>query len=303
MADAVEGRSLGRSGSTPSLTRVAGAGRFARKFVRRQPVGTLGFGIMVLLLFVALFAPIVAPHGINETNLSARFASPSLDFPFGADNLGRDQLSRIIYGARTAVMVAFGSVSVGMVIALLGGMIGGYYGGILDSAIQRFVDAWVAFPTLILLLTLLAVVGGGVWQMITVLGLSLGVGAMRVVRASTFTIRHATYVEAARAMGARDARIILRHLLPNLFGPIMVLGTVALSGAILADASLSFLGFGIPPPTASWGRMLSGSTGAYVYNAPWLAIFPGLIITIVVFGLNMFGDALRDELDPRLRGR
>lgn len=303
MADAAERQPVAlRGGSVAPPNVFSRLWKFSIRFARKQPVGALGFGIMALLLFVAAFADLLAPYGINETNLSARFASPSWDFPMGADNLGRDQLSRIIFGARTTVIVAFTSVILALVVGLIGGMVGAYYGGLLDNLIQRFVDAWVSFPTLVLLLTLLAVVGGGVWQIVSVLGLSLGIGQLRVVRASTLSIRGSTYVEAAQALGAGDMRILLQHILPNLFGPVMVLATVGLSAAILTEASLSFLGFGIPPPTASWGRMLSGSTGLYVYNAPWLAIFPGLVITVVVFGLNMFGDALRDELDPRLRG-
>ncbi len=303
MANAVDQQPIAVSGATSLSSKPSSRSwKFVKRFVRKQPLGTLGFVIMAVLLFVAAFADVLAPYGINETNLGARFAGVSWDYPMGADNLGRDQLSRIIFGARTTVVVAFSAVILAMVVAIIGGMVGAYYGGLLDSIIQRIVDAWVSFPTLVLLLTLLAVVGGGVWQIVSVLALSLGIGQLRVVRASTLSIRGSTYVEAAQALGAGDGRILLRHILPNLFGPVMVLATVGLSAAILAEASLSFLGFGIPPPTASWGRMLSGSTGLYVYNAPWLAIFPGLVITITVFGLNMFGDALRDELDPRLRG-
>ncbi len=285
--------------ATPRLERIR---RTAFRFVRRQPLGTVGVFIVFLIVAVALAAPLIATHGMNETSLGDRLVGPSSSHYLGTDNLGRDQFSRIVYGTRTTLQVSLGAVIVGMTIALTVGMVSGYFGGWFDIIVQRIVDAWMAFPTLILLLALVAVLGAGLVQIISVLALLLGVGGIRVIRATTLGYRKATFVEAAQVIGASPTRILVRHVLPNLFGPLMVLTTLGMSSAILAEASLSFLGFGVPPPAASWGRMLSGSSSLYLYKAPWLAIFPGLAITIVVFGVNMLGDALRDELDPRMRG-
>ena len=272
------------------------------RFVRRQPLGTIG-GLLILGFFlVALLAPVVAPQGYNTTHLLAKLHRPSRAYPLGADQLGRDQLSRIIYGARTSMYVGLGTVAIATVLSVAIGMFSGFVGRWPDLVIQRVVDAWLAFPTLVILLSLMAVVGTGMAQVIAVLSVSIGIGGTRVVRSATLMFRKATFVEAARATGASTLRLLLQHVLPNLFGPIMVMATIGLSAAILAEAGLSFLGFGIPPPTPSWGQMLSGSAALYIYNAPWLAIFPGVAITLVVFGVNMFGDALRDELDPRLGG-
>lgn len=281
--------------------RVERARKWLLRFGRRQPLGTFGAFIVLLTVLVAILAPVIAPYGVNETNLGSRLVGPSMDHLMGTDNLGRDQFSRIVYGTRVIVQVSGGAVLAGMALAVSVGLISGYFGGWLDTVIQRFVDAWMSFPTLVLLLALVAVLGPGIWQVIGVLALLIGVGGIRVVRAATLGFRDATFVEAARAVGAGPGRVVLRHIAPNLVGPVMVLTTLGLSTAILAEAALSFLGFGIPPPAPSWGRMLSGSTASYIYVAPWLAIFPGIAISVVVFGINMLGDALRDELDPRLR--
>jgi peptide/nickel transport system permease protein len=285
-----------------------GAGRIRRarsnafRFLRNQPLGAAGLLIVFLVVVIAVAAPAIATHGVNETSLGDRLVGPSSEHYLGTDNLGRDQFSRIIYGTRTTLQVSLGAVVIGITIALSVGMISGYFGGWFDIVAQRIVDAWMAFPTLILLLALVAVLGAGVIQIIGVLSLLIGVGGIRVLRATALGYRNSTFIEAAQVIGASPARILVRHLMPNLFGPLMILTTLGLSSAILAEASLSFLGFGVPPPAASWGRMLSGSSSLYLYKAPWLAIFPGLAITIVVFGVNMLGDALRDELDPRMRG-
>lgn len=293
---------LGDTSVRISVGRVRRLRRTAFRFVRNQPLGALGLFIVVAVVAVAVFAPLIATHGMNETSLGDRLVGPSAQHYFGTDNLGRDQFSRIVYGTRTTLQVALGAVIIGMTIALTVGMVSGYFGGWFDIIVQRIVDAWMAFPTLILLLSLVAVLGAGLAQIIGVLSLLIGVGGIRVIRATTLGYRKATFIEAAHVIGASPTRILVRHVAPNLFGPLMVLTTLGLSSAILAEASLSFLGFGVPPPAASWGRMLSGSSSLYLYKAPWLAIFPGLAITVVVFGVNMLGDALRDELDPRMRG-
>lgn len=271
-------------------------------FARRHPIGAAGGVVLVLLVLIALMAPWLAPYGSNETNLLLRLKSPSSEHWFGTDDLGRDVLSRIIYGSRTTLTVSAGSALIAMFFAVTIGVASGYFGGWFDLVVQRIVDAWMAFPTLVLLLSLVAVLGVGLWQVVGVLSMLLTFGGIRVVRSATLGFRQATFVESAQVVGASQLRIIVRHILPNLFGPIMVLTTMGLSTAILAEASLSFLGFGVPPPAPSWGRMLSGSSALYLNKAPWLAIFPGLAISVVVFAVNMFGDALRDELDPRLRG-
>lgn len=293
---------VGESSVRIDSTRISRVRRNILRFIRNQPLGALGAFIVIMVAVVAVGAPLIATHGMNETSLGDRLVGPSSSHYFGTDNLGRDQFSRIVYGTRTTLQVGLGAVLIGMTIALAVGMVSGFFGGWFDIIVQRIVDAWMAFPTLILLLALVAVLGAGLIQIIGVLSLLLGVGGIRVIRATTLGYRSATFIEAAHVIGASPARILVRHLLPNLFGPLMVLTTLGLSSAILAEASLSFLGFGVPPPAASWGRMLSGSSALYLYKAPWLAIFPGLAITVVVFGVNMLGDALRDELDPRMRG-
>lgn len=292
------------AGPAPSAVLSAGPSplRSARRFLRRQPLGAVGALMVAFFLIVAILAPQIAPTDYNDTSFLDRLQRPSGAHWFGTDNLGRDQASRIIYGARTSLYVGLGAVTIATAIAIIVGMVSGYLGGTLDLIVQRVVDAWMAFPTLVLLLTLMAVFGAGIGQVIGVLGVSLGVTGVRVIRSATLIHRSAAFVEAARTLGAGTPRILMRHILPNLFGPAIILATVALSASILAEAGLSFLGFGVPPPRPSWGQMLSGSSALYIYNAPWLAIFPGIAITIVVFGVNMLGDALRDELDPRLRG-
>lgn len=272
------------------------------RFCRRQPLGVLGLVMLAVVVLLAVLAPLIAPYGINETNLLQRLKAPSSDHWFGTDDLGRDQFSRILYGTRTTLSVSLGSVVLALSVSLAVGMACGYIGGWFDTIVQRVVDAWMSFPTLVLLLALVSVLGVGLWQVVGVLAMLLAVGQIRIIRASTLSYRTATFIDAARVLGASPLRIVVRHILPNLFGPLMIVTTLGLSTAILAEASLSFLGFGVPPPAASWGRMLSGSASLYLYKAPWLAIFPGLAISIVVFAVNMLGDALRDELDPRLRG-
>jgi len=279
-------------------TVVRGLGSFAR----RHPLGALGAFVLIALIVIAILAPVIAPFGANETNLLLRLKGPSSDHWFGNDDLGRDVFSRILYGSRTTLTISAGSALIAMLFAVTVGITSGYFGGWVDLVVQRIVDAWMAFPTLVLLLSLVAVLGVGLWQVVTVLAMLLTFGGIRVIRSATLGYRQSTFVQAAQVIGASNARIVARHILPNLFGPIMVLTTMGLSTAILAEASLSFLGFGVPPPAPSWGRMLSGSSALYLTKAPWLAIFPGLAISVVVFSVNMLGDALRDELDPRLRG-
>jgi peptide/nickel transport system permease protein len=275
--------------------------------------------LVVIIIICAIFAPAIAPYNFDHRSISERLQNPSASHLLGTDEVGRDILSRVVYGARVSAFVGFGSVIIATLIAGMLGMVSGYFGGGLDTAIQRLVDMWIAFPFLILLLAFLAVFGtplGPVHvgpllidpaqqraaQIIVILGLLFAVRDSRVIRGATLSMRHNVYVEAARSLGAGDLRIILHYILPNIMPTLIVIATLQLGAAILAEATLGFLGFGIPDPVPSWGRMLSGIARARVRSDPWLAFWPGLAISLAVFGFNMLGDALRDVLDPRLRG-
>jgi len=249
---------------------------------------------------MALLAPLIANH--SPSAIGNPLQRPTREFFFGTDSLGRDVYSRVIYGARVSVAVGFGAITVSILLTTVLGMLSGYVGGVFDTVTQRVVDALMSFPYLVLLLTLVAVVGHGLPQLIVALGVIGGAGGSRVVRSAVLSVKTETYVQAARALGGGPFHIMQHHIFPNIFAPIMVAATTGLGGIILAEASLSFLGFGVPPPTPSWGRMLSEDGMRFLTLAPWIAIFPGLAITLVVYGFNMLGDALRDLLDPRLRG-
>ena len=227
---------------------------------------------------------------------------PSADFWFGTDNVGRDILSRVIIGARISVIVGLVATSTSIVVSVTIGIVSGYFGGKIDLIIQRFVDTIMCIPGLILLMVMIAVVGAGMWQVILVIGLSYGIGGSRIIRGTVISAKQNVYVSAAAATGCSTLRILARHILPNIMAPIIVLFSIRVPAVVMVEASLSFLGFGIPPPTPSWGGMLSGSGREYMFMAPWMVIWPGLALAIVVFGVNMLGDAVRDLLDPRLRG-
>jgi peptide/nickel transport system permease protein len=272
------------------------------RLVREKPLGLLGGIIVILLLFTGIFAGSLAPFDINEIHLRYRLDPPSTKFLLGTDDLGRDLLSRIIFGARISVIVGLSAAGLDTVLAMFIGIFSGYIGGKTDLTIQRFVDAWMCFPGLVIILTIMAILGPGLIQVIFVIGFSSGIRSSRVVRGATIGIKEHTYVYAAKSVGCSTLRILLKHILPNIMAPIIVLFTVAVGIAILLEASLSFLGFGIPPPTPAWGSMLSGAGRQYMQKAPLMAIWPGLALATVVFGINVLGDALRDLLDPRLRG-
>ena len=227
---------------------------------------------------------------------------PSAQYWFGTDNLGRDMLSRIIYGARLSVIVGFAATTLSMIISVFIGMTAGFFGGKYDMVMQRFVDAWMIFPGLVILIVAVSIIGPGMWQIILVLALQFGIAGSRIIRGSTIAARENMYVRAADALGASTLRLLLRHILPNIMAPIIILFTTRVAAVILSEASLSFLGLGIPPPAPSWGGMLSGTGRQYMLIAPMMALIPGLCLTIVVYGINVFGDAMRDLLDPRLRG-
>ena len=275
---------------------------FFVRLVREKPLGLVGGIVVLIMLILGIFADVLAPYGYNDINLKQRFVAPSVEYPLGTDNLGRDELSRIIYGARISVVVGLGASAISTVIATFIGLISGFLGGKFDIIVQRLVDAWLAFPALILLLMGMALLGSGITQITLVLGIAVGIGGSRIIRSGVIAIRQNVYVEAARSIGASTPRIVLRHLLPNVIPLIIVFFTVGIAGMIIGEASLSFLGFGVPPPQPSWGGMLSTEGRAFMYQAPWLALWPGLALTRVVYGINIFGDAVRDLVDPRLRG-
>ena len=275
---------------------------FFIRLVREKPLGTFGGIIVLLLLFCGIFADVLAPYPMKEPHMYDRLTGPSWKYLLGTDQLGRDMLSRIIYGARVSVIIGLSATSVNMVVALLIGTTTGFFVGKLDVVVQRFVDAWMAFPGLLILITVMSLVGQGQLQTILVLGISGGIGGSRISRSAVIGIKENDYFLAARAIGSPPLRTILRHVLPNIMAPMIVIFTVTIGGVIMAEASLSFLGFGLPPDVASWGGMLSREGRQFMEVAPWLALWPGLALTLVVYGINMFGDALRDLLDPRLRG-
>jgi peptide/nickel transport system permease protein len=272
------------------------------RLVKEKPLGAFGGVIVVGLLLCAAFAPWIAPYPYDETNVRQRLKPPSAQFYLGTDNLGRDLFSRIVYGARISVTVGFGAVALGVLLATILGVVSGYVGGTFDVLVQRVVDAVMAFPFLVLLLSLMAVLGPGLLNVILVLAVPLSANNSRIIRSATLAAKEYQFVEAAQAVGASHLRMILRYILPNVMAPIIIIATIGLGFAILAEAALSFLGLGVPPPYPSWGEMLSGSGRSYMYQAPWMAIWPGVAISLAVFGFNMLGDALRDLLDPRLRG-
>lgn len=275
---------------------------FVVRLFREKPLGAVGAVVFVLFLFCGLFADLLAPYGYNQISPLNRLKPPSLSFPFGTDNLGRDMLSRCLYGAQLSVIIGFCAAGLATVISIVLGVLTGYLGGKFDMVVQRFVDAWMSFPELIVLIVVVSVVGPGMPQIIVVLGLALGIAGSRIVRGAVVSVRENMYVHAAKSTGAKTLRILWRHVLPNVMAPVIVLFTNRVAVAILAESGLSFLGFGVPPPAPTWGGMLSGSGRAYMYQGPWLALAPGLCLTIVVYAISVFGDALRDLLDPRMRG-
>jgi peptide/nickel transport system permease protein len=274
----------------------------ALRFCRRKPLGAIGGIIVIGLIVMACFADRIAPYTYDESVRGARMKPPSARFWMGTDNLGRDVWSRVVYGARISVTVGFATVALATLLASAIGVSSAYLGGAYDIAVQRVVDAWMSFPALVIVLSLLAVLGPGLLNLILALSLLGAAGASRVIRGAALSTMQNPYVEAARALGSGHARVILRHVLPNVMATIIILATIGLGTVILAESALSFLGFGVPPPYPSWGGMLSGSGRSFMYRAPWMALFPGAAISLAVFGFNMFGDALRDLLDPRLRG-
>ncbi len=273
---------------------------FIRLF-KEKPLGTVGFAIVVLMLLTGTFADFLAPYNYLESSRD-RLQAPSGAHWLGTDQLGRDVLSRIIHGARVSMFVGIGASLLGLWVATAIGMVSGYLGGKADMVIQRFVDVAISFPILLMIITLISIIGQGLWQVIVVLGVWIGIGWIRVIRSAVLNIKEEMYVHAATAIGGSHIRIMLRHILPNIVPIMVVIFTIDVGTNITTEASLSFLGLGVPPPFPSWGGMLSGEGRRYMYTATWLAIFPGVALSIVVFGIHVLGDALRDIIDPRLRG-
>ena len=271
-------------------------------FCRRKPLGALGGFLILVMLVMALGAPWIAHYSYDESIPGARMKPPGVQFWMGTDNLSRDVWSRVVYGARVSVTVGFVTIALSTFVAMCVGVSSAYIGGAYDMAVQRVVDAWMSFPYLVIILSLMAVLGPGLLNLILSLSILVAASSARVIRGAALSVMENPYIESARAMGTPHLRIVLRHVVPNLLATVIIVATIGLGGVILAESSLSFLGLGVPPPRPSWGAMLAGSGRSFMQRAPWMAIFPGAAISFAVFGFNMLGDALRDVLDPRLRG-
>jgi peptide/nickel transport system permease protein len=271
------------------------------RFVRYRPLGAAGAGIIVLMIVCAILAPFLAPSDPLETDFLAQLSPPSTAHWLGTDAFGRDLLSRLIYGARTALLVGFASAFMGASLGALLGVASAYFGGRIDLIIQRVVDIFLSFPIIILALAVVSIVGTGVSNVIMAITVPMVPNCARVVRSSALAVRQMPYVDAATAAGCGDTRIICRHILPNVMAPYLIMLTAFVGQAILLEASLSFLGLGVAEPTPAWGLMLRGAAVEFAESAPWMAIFPGLAISLGVFAFNLFGDSLRDALDPKLR--
>jgi peptide/nickel transport system permease protein len=272
-------------------------------FCRRQPLGTVGLVLVLVMAVAGLSAEWIAPYDPMSNDFAAMTEPPSWAHLMGTDQFGRDLFSRIVFGARTALIVGFSCAIVGGGAGLVLGVASAYFGGRLDLVLQRVMDVVMAFPLIIMALAVIAIFGGGVYNVIVAITIPLIPRCARVVRSSALAIREVPYIDAARACGFGHTRIILRHMVPNVLAPFLIMLTAFVGQAILAEASLSYLGLGVQEPTAAWGLMLQGGAEEYASTAPWIAVFPGLAIALTVFGFSLFGDALRDALDPKLRDR
>ena len=286
----------------PRRKPAGGTLHFIGRLFRDKPLGAFGFVICAIFLFCGIFADVLAPYGFNQISPINRLKPPSEKFWLGTDNLGRDMLSRCLYGAQLSVIIGLSAAALATVVSVFIGIVSGYLGGKFDMVMQRFVDAWMSFPDLIILIVVVSVVGPGMGPVIVILGLLYGIAGSRIIRGAVLSVRENAYVHAAQSTGASLPRILWRHILPNVMAPVIVLFTTRVGAVILAESGLAFLGLGVPPPAPTWGGMLSGSGRSFMYLAPWLALAPGLCITIVVYAINVLGDALRDLLDPRMRG-
>jgi peptide/nickel transport system permease protein len=271
------------------------------KTFQRNKISLVGGVMVILIITIALIAPGISPYNPVEQDISIQYAPPSSAHPFGTDGYGRDELSRVLWGSRVSLVVGILSVLFGMVAGIPIGMIGGFKGGRIDSLVLRFIDVFMSFPIVILGLLVLAIMGPGLLKIVIAIGVALTPRIARLARGSTLSIKGKEFIEAARAVGQNDGKIMLIHVLPNIFGDILVMGTLWVATAIIVEASLSFIGLGVRPPTASWGAMIRDGLDQLT-NAPWLSIFPGLAIFVSVFAFNLIADGLRDISDPKLRG-
>jgi peptide/nickel transport system permease protein len=272
-------------------------------FCRRQPLGTVGLVVVLVIAVAGLGAEWIAPYNPTSNDFAAMTEPPTWAHIMGTDQFGRDLFSRIVFGARTALIVGFSCAIVGGVAGLVLGVASAYFGGRLDLVLQRVMDVVMSFPLIIMALAVIAIFGSGVFNVIVAITIPLIPRCARVVRSSALAIREVPYIDAARACGFGHTRIILRHMVPNVIAPFLIMLTAFVGQAILSEASLSYLGLGVQEPTAAWGLMLQGGAEEYASTAPWIAVFPGLAIALTVFGFSLFGDALRDALDPKLRDR
>jgi peptide/nickel transport system permease protein len=270
-------------------------------FSRRRPLGAIGAAVVVIMILVALTAPVIAPYDPLVNDYGAMLAAPSAAHWLGTDSFGRDVLSRLIYGSRTALIIGFGAAFVGATAGAVLGVGSAYFRGWVDLVLQRLMDIFISFPLIILALAMVAILGNSLPNLIAAITIPMIPRCALVIRASALSIREMPYVDAARAAGYSHSRIILRHMLPNVMAPYLIMLTSFLGQAILLEASLSFLGLGVQEPTAAWGLMLRGAAVEFAEQAPWMGLFPGLAISLAVFAFNLFGDSLRDALDPKLR--
>ncbi len=270
--------------------------------LRGKPLGVFGALIILVMLVLAIFAESIAPFHYNQVSAGDRLEPPSFTHLLGTDNLGRDIFSRIVYGARVSMSISLGAVLIGTVLGTVVGISSGYFGGTFDILIQRVVDAWMAFPWLVIVLSVMSVLGPSIPHLTLALSVLVATNGSRLIRSATLSVKEQTYIESAQAVGAAHGRTLQRYIVPNVMAPIIVTATISLGSVILAEAALSFLGFGVPSPYPSWGRMLNSSGREYMIRAPWMVIWAGVAISLTVFAFNMLGDALRDMLDPRMRG-
>ena len=274
---------------------------FWRHF-KKNRLGVGGLVIIVIVFFIAIFAPFLSLYDPGKTDVSLKLKTPSFQHYLGTDQLGRDVFSRMLYGSQISLSVGFVAVGISILIGILVGAMAGYKGGWVDSLLMRFVDIMLSFPSFFLILTVVAILRPNIYNVMIVIGITSWEGTARFVRAEFLSLRERDYVQAARALGVKDRRIIFRHILPNALAPVFVTASLGVASAILIEAGLSFLGFGVQPPAPSWGNILTeGRT--YIFDAWWLTVFPGLAILITVLSFNLFGEGLRDAIDPRLRGR
>ncbi|MDA1004045.1 MAG: ABC transporter permease [Chloroflexi bacterium] len=299
---------MAESAATRSGTRISETDRRERWLAtqwrtwRRKPIGLASFLFIVLLVLLAIFAPLLQTHDPVQNSLTSVLTAPSAAHWFGTDPNGRDVYSRLIAGARISVTIGFLAVFISVPLGVAVGLMSGYFGGAMDFAIQRVTDAIMSIPGLILLLAIVSVLDPSIFSITFAMSIFIVPTTIRVVRGEVLVSKEREYVQAARAIGAQPVRLMTRHILPNVMAPILIIASVTVGQAILIESALGFLGFGVPPPDPTWGNMLSGANRRYMAEAPWIIAAPGLAITLTVLAFNMFGDALRDVLDPRLRG-